>query len=312
RTFDGLELFKTADLGNQGVRPETDLTQIEIWSQFLNSLQTANIIGFGSYTFKQKPAPYVLRIINESVIDQQYFQSIKFFFSFTTHGSFQSKAMDKIAEHMNKRLNNAKFLGKIDFHCPENYPPILPKIGEKDKWDNEEIVRLTSFEQDLIRRIHDPDFKGEKFAISNKDLTVGQKEKYLSYGIVEVDTNLCLKCGVCERNCPYNAIKLKDYKDGVVVDNINDSEAGAEGVVRIPTVDQERCQLCARCYNNCPAHAINFVKYNTHLRSQYKGPQLKFVKIQEDEQERIDIRGEQPVEFGKLPGLLKLLLRKLY
>ncbi|KAA6364712.1 MAG: hypothetical protein EZS28_039759, partial [Streblomastix strix] len=26
RTFDGLELFKTADLGNQGVRPEIDLT----------------------------------------------------------------------------------------------------------------------------------------------------------------------------------------------------------------------------------------------------------------------------------------------
>ncbi|KAA6372538.1 MAG: hypothetical protein EZS28_031935, partial [Streblomastix strix] len=102
---------------------------------------------------------------------------------------------------------------------------------------------------------------------------------------------------------------LKDYKDGVLIDNINDYDAGAEGVVKIPTVDQERCQLCARCFNKCPKHAINFVKYNTHLRSQYKGPELKFNRVSGDEQERIDIHGEQPVEFGKLPWLPSLMWR---
>ncbi|KAA6367581.1 MAG: hypothetical protein EZS28_036893 [Streblomastix strix] len=298
RTYDGLKLFKSADLGNPNDLPQIDLTKIEIWSKFLNSLRTANILGFGCYVFASNPPPYILRILNESIIGQQYLQSIKQYFTFSTFGSLHSKVVDILAWHLNQRLINATFIGKIDFHCPENFPPLLPFMGEKDKWSKNEIVRLSQFEQKIIKRIYDQDFKGEKFA-TNKYSIEFQKKNKQWYGTISIDTNLCIKCGLCEKNCPYNAIKLKKIKDGVIIDNVNDSEI--EKLIKVPIVDQQRCQQCSRCYNNCPTHAINYAQWETHLRSQYKGPQLKFNKASKDEQERIDIHGEQPVELDRLP-----------
>lgn len=55
-----------------------------------------------------------------------------------------------------------------------------------------------------------------------------------------VDKKKCAKCGLCELNCPYNAITLMDY--------------GAE-------VNEILCRGCGTCLANCPSEAITLRYY---------------------------------------------------
>ena len=50
----------------------------------------------------------------------------------------------------------------------------------------------------------------------------------------KVRTDLCVKCGICVRACPYNAINMNEY----------------------PTFDETKCEGCFACYNHCPKKAI--------------------------------------------------------
>ena len=54
-----------------------------------------------------------------------------------------------------------------------------------------------------------------------------------------VDESLCVECGLCERQCPYGAIRL-----------------GPKSVF-----DTSKCYGCWRCYNRCPEQAIYTAKF---------------------------------------------------
>lgn len=67
------------------------------------------------------------------------------------------------------------------------------------------------------------------------------KDKYRILLIrATVDKEKCAKCGLCELNCPYNAIKIL--------------EDGAE-------VDEIMCRGCGTCLANCPSEAITLRYY---------------------------------------------------
>lgn len=67
------------------------------------------------------------------------------------------------------------------------------------------------------------------------------KEKYRILLIrAAVEKEKCAKCGLCELNCPYNAISLQ--------------EDGAE-------VDEIMCRGCGSCLANCPSEAITLRYY---------------------------------------------------
>ncbi|MDQ2085330.1 EFR1 family ferrodoxin [Herbivorax sp. ANBcel31] len=63
-----------------------------------------------------------------------------------------------------------------------------------------------------------------------------------------VDTKLCIRCGECEKVCPYDAVSFK----------------------KKITFDQSKCRSCWACFNNCPQQAI----YTENIKGSghYKGP----------------------------------------
>lgn len=51
-------------------------------------------------------------------------------------------------------------------------------------------------------------------------------------------SDVCIGCGICENNCPAEAIEVQDSKAVWVKDH---------------------CMMCAACINNCPVEAIDFL-----------------------------------------------------
>lgn len=62
----------------------------------------------------------------------------------------------------------------------------------------------------------------------------------------------CISCGLCERNCPENVIRLIDQK---------------------PVWEKESCCKCSGCINRCPVQAIQYGKV-TKKRNRYSNPRV--------------------------------------
>ena len=63
----------------------------------------------------------------------------------------------------------------------------------------------------------------------------------------------CIGCGICEKNCPDDAIELVDEK---------------------PVWVKDKCTKCSACINRCPVSAIEYGKV-TEKRRRYVNPILK-------------------------------------
>lgn len=79
---------------------------------------------------------------------------------------------------------------------------------------------MIEFESQLLKRILNKEYKGEILKFYNKDYSIFHKIVHKTLGPITIDLDKCVKCGICERNCPYNAIKLRRSKNGVIIDDI--------------------------------------------------------------------------------------------
>lgn len=71
-------------------------------------------------------------------------------------------------------------------------------------------------------------------------------------GKAEINSELCINCGKCMRECPYNAIHFqpRPCEDVCPVNAISQTPDGNE------EIDKEKCILCGKCMQACPFGAI--------------------------------------------------------
>jgi len=93
--------------------------------------------------------------------------------------------------------------------------------------------KLGSFNFDLIGMNKLPNLHFEK-PILSKEYRMGLVKKIKQKPIV-VDKDKCIKCGLCARKCPANAIKLNPY----------------------PEIDKKKCIRCFCCMEICPQDALS-------------------------------------------------------
>ena len=76
----------------------------------------------------------------------------------------------------------------------------------------------------------------------DKEMAVSAALWGYEYGI-DVNAEICARCRMCEKACPFNAMQYNEGADRM-------------------EVDIERCQMCAVCYATCPSSAIQYVYYD--------------------------------------------------
>ncbi len=67
-------------------------------------------------------------------------------------------------------------------------------------------------------------------------------------GLIQIDYDKCIGCGLCAMDCPSNAITMVTIK------------REDRRVIRRPIVTINKCIFCGQCMMSCPRKAISFSK----------------------------------------------------
>jgi len=192
-----------------------------------------DIVGFACYADFLGPSPLMRAFIRQVPV-----QSGKPSFVFNTYGNFNGATLAILTR--NVRSRGFTIINGYALHMPENVPNmIMIGLANRQAPNEKELSGFKMFIDALGVKIEHlkagnnvsvfkPAF-GERllFAIPRiaAKMTMGKKM---------VDTEHCIKCGICAHKCPYHAITMNEY----------------------PVFDEKKCQACWRCYNLCREKAI--------------------------------------------------------
>lgn len=139
--------------------------------------------------------------------------------------AFTIKMVDNWNPYFN--MNDKDYISKAESEAESAIGDVVQKISNHVKTDIP-AKNMPTILQAFSTRLYHSYCKTRKFAVSSA----------------------CISCGLCERQCPVNAIKLKDKK---------------------PVWVKPECTLCLGCVHRCPVNAISYTK-KTVGHGQYFNP----------------------------------------
>lgn len=199
-----------------------------------------SFVGFATYSDEFSIAKYLKKYMSKMPVSSAYA------FVFSTFGR-DNGSTTKVLE---KYVKNKGFtvIANHALHTPENYPPVIRMFsGYENSPSIDELSQFEAFIKDLDNicyRIQN----NEKIEAKSVELPLKHKlmpdfsNKYLMQFVMgkkEIDQDRCIKCGLCEKKCPYDVIHLREY----------------------PEFNESKCHGCFLCYNVCPTKAIFTKKY---------------------------------------------------
>eukprot|EP01105_Mastigella_eilhardi_P016676 TRINITY_DN3813_c0_g1_i1.p1 TRINITY_DN3813_c0_g1~~TRINITY_DN3813_c0_g1_i1.p1 ORF type:complete len:322 (+),score=62.63 TRINITY_DN3813_c0_g1_i1:34-999(+) len=120
--------------------------------------------------------------------------------------------------------------------APTNFVLCMPDKPFRQTWGSVNTNKIATFAATLTPKL-------QNFAHGSKPTVVPTKHYCLAgnmapyLGEFKFDKAKCVKCAVCARSCPYNAIALD--------------------VEQYPVRRADKCRGCCRCINLCPHNAIS-------------------------------------------------------
>ncbi len=204
------------------------------------NLNDYNIVGFAAFTDFLGPSKLV-----QTFIEKLPRQNNKPAFVFNTYGFISGKTLKILDKWVTAK--GFKVITGRSLHTPESYPPMIAKgKGYEQSPSEKEMANFNSFISELDRLLY---LLKEGKQITIKKISIGLLNCLLpmfsrikarrDMGKKYVDESLCTECGICEKLCPYGAIKLSPN----------------------PVFNMNKCYGCWACYNHCPNKAIYTKKY---------------------------------------------------
>lgn len=177
----------------------------------------------------------------------------KYIFSVATYGGMAGSTNRQVANILN--INNLQLSAGFLVQMPDNYIPFFNIISiEKQE-------KLFFKEKEKIMQIVDIVKQKKKYKIEKSNFILNFIFSTILYKISspkipKMDKSFwtdekCDSCGICEKVCPVNNIKLESGKP----------------------VWQNKCQQCLTCLHFCPKESIQF-KQKTQTRKRYKHPDV--------------------------------------
>lgn len=192
-------------------------------------------------------------------------------YAIATHGGRPGNAGCYL--HKVLKDNDIDLRGYFEISMINNTPKgVAPKILMDLEWEkeitNDKITRIVEQSIEQIESI--------AYSVQNRDISSLEALKAKEHGLGFVMMKLmwklsegskpklqflldegCIKCGICEKVCAENHIKLVDGK---------------------PVWGESDCHYCYACFNFCPVQAIG-VKHYTKKLSRYHHPDVKWEDI---------------------------------
>lgn len=229
--------------------PQIDFDLIDILDLKGVDLTVYESVGFATYCDFQGPPLLML-----SSIGSLPKTNGKPSFILITYAAIHGHTMLAMRNAIEER--GYRVLSGHAMRMPENYSPLRKKGMKGD--EKPDAKDLEGF-QNYIRALSDllvahhlgKNVDKSRIRIGFFNTFFRGKDRYKAkkeMGPKKVDLGLCTKCGMCERSCPYNAVKLDPT----------------------PKFDEDLCMGCFSCYNLCPIGAISTSKLTNEYR--YPGP----------------------------------------
>ncbi len=199
-----------------------------------------DIAGFATFTDFLDP-PYLVQTFMEGLAAQDNKPS----FVFNTYGFINGRTTQTLGKWATAK--GFKVIAGHSLHTPESYPPMVAAGRGNEQAPNEkELKAFKSFVADLDENCgllcEGKDVAAKKIRanfIYNLLPSFSRTRSKHDMGLKYVDEALCDECAICEKLCPYGALKM-DHK---------------------PVFDMDKCYGCWSCYNHCPHKAIYTKKF---------------------------------------------------